>query len=857
MKVFLLSLLALILSGFQLFAQSRITGKILDSKTKESLIGATVLVKGTTIAASASLDGTFKLTIPAPGSGVLVFSYIGYVSKEVAVSESKNIGTILLESNSSALSEVVVTGDVAIDRKTPIAVSTINAQFIEEKLGSGDLPELLKGTPSVQVTAQGGGFGDSRINIRGFQSGSKNGNVALTINGIPVNDMENGSIFWSNWSGLTDVTQSMQIQRGLGASKIIVPSFGGTINITTRSTDVNKGGNIAQVLGSDGYTKTSASFSSGLDKNGWAVSFAGNRQQGNGNADGLQYLGYAYFFNLSKVISKTQSLSFNFMGATQTHGQRYQNSIDVYRNAPQGIRYNSNWGIKDGQIVNPSQNFFSKPLASLTHHWTLNETSDISTVVYATIGKGGGESLTGTPSRIGDQYSPYDFTAVEKQQASTPDNSASTYFKASHNDHYWYGARSTYSKTFANALSLSTGLDLRYYQGVHYTQIEDLLGASYYLDRFTGTATTASVGSTTGDINNPYHFAKVGDKVSFYNKDNVISGGAFLQTEYTKDNLNVFITLSGTGTGDKRIDYFNYLNSDPRQSSPYVRFFTYQAKGGANYNINSQNNVFANIGYITKPPYFDNVFLRFTNTINGGTVPEKLFSYELGYGFKSPVFNANVNVYRSTYSDRAFATSFLNNNVLYSANISGINELHQGVELDMRYRPLKGVTVGGMLSIGDWYYTQDTGPVSVFNDQQVLVSTVNSAHIKGIKVGDAAQTTAALSLDFDVLPSLKLGANYNYYANYTANFVASNLTSATVTSYTPYKMPAYQLLDLNGVFRFKFGNLDGSFIGTVHNVFNTAYFSDSLDPLAAGSAAGVTVYYGLGRTFTTGVKIKF
>src|ERR1700754_4505706 len=100
MRITLLFLLALLLSGAQLFAQSVITGKILDSKTKESLIGATVIVKGTTTAASASLDGTFKITIPAPGTGTLVFTYIGYVSKEIPVSESKKLGTILLDANS-------------------------------------------------------------------------------------------------------------------------------------------------------------------------------------------------------------------------------------------------------------------------------------------------------------------------------------------------------------------------------------------------------------------------------------------------------------------------------------------------------------------------------------------------------------------------------------------------------------------------------------------------------------------------------------------------------------------------------------------------------------------------------------
>lgn len=94
----------------------------------------------------------------------------------------------------------------------------------------------MKMTPGVYATKQGGGFGDSRINVRGFDQK----NVAVMINGIPVNDMENGWVYWSNWSGLSDATRTMQVQRGLGASKLAINSVGGTINIITKTTDAKK-----------------------------------------------------------------------------------------------------------------------------------------------------------------------------------------------------------------------------------------------------------------------------------------------------------------------------------------------------------------------------------------------------------------------------------------------------------------------------------------------------------------------------------------------------------------------------------------------------------------------------------------
>ena len=88
------------------------------------------------------------------------------------------------------IEQVVLTGvaDIAKDRKTPVAVSTIKEAQIIDKLGNQEFPEILNSTPSVYATKGGGGFGDSKLNIRGFAQE----NIAVMINGVPVNDMENG-----------------------------------------------------------------------------------------------------------------------------------------------------------------------------------------------------------------------------------------------------------------------------------------------------------------------------------------------------------------------------------------------------------------------------------------------------------------------------------------------------------------------------------------------------------------------------------------------------------------------------------------------------------------------------------------
>ena len=160
---------------------------------------------------------------------------------------------------SIGLKEVKVMASYGHDKGVePVVLSTISAKDIATKLSNQEFPEIMKSTPSIYATKQGGGFGDSRLMLRGF--GSEN--IAVLINGIPVNGMENGSVYWSNWSGLADVTNSIQVQRGIGLSKLGLFSVGGTVNIVTQSTEVNRQGSVYYGIGNDRYQKMGFNLSS-------------------------------------------------------------------------------------------------------------------------------------------------------------------------------------------------------------------------------------------------------------------------------------------------------------------------------------------------------------------------------------------------------------------------------------------------------------------------------------------------------------------------------------------------------------------------------------------------------------------
>ncbi len=832
------------------FAQTgSVKGVVLDD-TKEGLTGASVILKGTTKGTITDIYGAFQINgIPA-GTQNIVISFIGYSDEEIQINVSQDgvtdMGTITLASNAIGLNEVMVIASIGIDRKTPVAMSNIKAETIAAKIGSQEFPEILKSTPGVYATRAGGGFGDGRINIRGFESE----NVAVLINGVPVNDMENGRVFWSNWAGLTDATNSMQVQRGLGASKVAVPSIGGTINIISKASDREKGGSVFLGSGNDAYSKLGFSLSSGLNDNGWAFTVSGSKTQGDGYVDGTEFLGYSYFANIAKKINDQHEVTFTAVGAQQRHGQRQSQSLlSDYEESASGIKYNPDWGYKDGQVLHAEDNFYHKPQLSINHYWTISDKTDLSTAAYASFGTGGGGGTAGDFDKESwRKDGVIDFDAIVDQNSSNPTGESLAYLRASRNDHKWYGVLSSLNHKLNDEITLMGGVDLRYYRGDHFSEVTDLLGGEFAVDN--------------SNVNNPNAALRVGDKRQYHNVNEVLWEGLFAQMEYAKDKLSGFVTLNASNTSYNREDLFQYLDSDPLQKTEWINFFGFGIKGGANYNLTDNHNVFANVGYFEKAPFANAVFLDFDNLINEQAENQKVFSYELGYGYRTSKLSANVNLYRTEWKDRtlSFAVPYTlpsGADDFAFANVLGVGALHQGVEFDASYKYSSKLSLTGMLSLGDWTWKDNVEDAGVFFEQELVETT--DLFIAGLKVGDAAQTTAALGIDYQLMENLKIGADFNYYANYYADFNIDNRTSEGDQNNTAYEIPAYALFDINMSYSFDIAGLKSSLFGNIYNVGNVEYFSDARDggrTQTTSSSLGAG-YYGAGTTWNLALRVKF
>lgn len=825
---------------------------------------------------------------------------------------------------SKDIEEVILKGvtDIAKDRKTPVAVSTIKAAQILERQGNQELVEMLNTTPSVYATKGGGGFGDSQITMRGFESR----NIAVMVNGMPVNDMEGGTVYMSNWTGLSDVTSTLQVQRGLGSSKLAIASVGGTMNFLTRAADMKQGGTIRLGIGNNDFLKTSFAYNTGKSQNGWAASFLMARQAGATYIQNTDYESYTYFFALGYQPNKKHNIQFMMTSSPQWHDQRsYAPTINNYikynpdHDGSPYRPYNSDYGYytsPDGNRTNiaNAMNYYAKPVMMLNWDWTISDKSTLSTVAYMSNGRGGGARNLGKvgnksitdPSFI-DAEGHYNFNSIFAANAAvtpTVGVAGNTLVRTSSvNSHNWYGILMNFQHKINDNWNFSIGTDDRYYYGYHYQVLSNLYGASGYTDNTNKNLPTNNIVRNTYDYQkltwNPFGGANapMEDRVAFSNDGEVLWYSGFGQVEYSTEKLTAYVQGSVSNQGYQRIDDFVKPGTQ-QQGQPVDRktgfknLFGYNIKGGANYNIDANNNVFANIGYYSKQPLMNAVYPSNQQVVNPNLTNEKIFSVELGYGFKTANFNAKVNLYRTEWKDRWFRRGSVDfgNGIRGYSEISGITQLHQGVEAEATYRVNRFLELQGMFSWGDYQYKGNASGSNFQDDNTPIItdgSNTSTLYLDKVKVGGTnnsiPQTTASLGFTVTPVTDLRIYGNWQYTGRI---YSAMNVNDFLKPGNEALKLPDFNLFNVGASYKIKLKNQNQYFtLGVnVYNLFDTTYIQDgatnikttdlvnpSAKPGAAdygityeqagrvykGIADGNRVFFGFGRTWSTTLSFNF
>lgn len=907
-----------LLPFFVFSQQALVNVNVVDGSAKEPVPFATVIMEN--FKAIADEDGKVTFENVPYGNYVLVASMLDSVAVHVEVNQPVvNVEAVIKPP--IELEEVNVIGSFIRDeRRTPISVTKIDPTKIKEELGSRDIPMLLNATPGVYATEQGGGDGDARVSVRGFSQR----NVGVLIDGVPVNDMENGAVYWSNWFGLDAITGGIQVQRGLGATKIAMPSVGGTINIITQGLSNKKRLFAKQEYGAGNYLRTSLGYNSGLLKGGWGVTVAGSFKKSDGWIEGTPSMGAFYYAKVQKRINK-HLLSFSVFGAPQKHAQRAFNQRVQYwdyhdakklgaepvtqASYDNGYDFNEHWGyISDGyenrnvfkvkgkSIYAERTNYYLKNQLTLRDFWVVNEKLSISNTIYGSIGNGGGTKLLNYSSaaKDPDYHLDWDKIILNNQQIVIPFTGqvqttadpfyddellkSSNVMTASVNNHYWIGYLGQLDYEISDKWNFSGGLDYRFYRGEHYREITDLLGGDYYI--------------SYSNLNSDDPMKRVGDKFSAQPYEHHRYGyvqwaGAFAQAEFSNTRWSAFINATGNVNGYSGTDFFNKRVLDLGDTTLRIgaldtityngQQYTSSSEGleddktgykwipggtikiGANYIIDEYNNVFLNLGYLSRTPMYsnvvDNTYNRFFAEINN----EVIQAIEVGYNFRSKKLAFSVNGYLTNWKNKPFPNGLavpdpLDPLTTIRVNVQGMDAIHMGVEVDGIWKISNRVSLEGSFSYGDWKWNASKTVQIPGYDQTVTFDA------KGVHVGDAPQTMAFLAFRVEPIRNLYYKFQFQYFDRFYSEFNPFNLKGDNAGR-DSWKIPSYHLLNAFVGYKIVLKNNSAiSLNASVINLLNKKYISDAALSSIYGTGFDINsvgVMYGQGLKFNVSIGFEF
>ncbi len=917
MNKFLGKILVVALVITSVFAGT-VTGKVTDASSGNGLAGANVMVDGTSLGGAADANGMYHITNVPNGTVTIAVSMIGYekMSKAITVSGMVNVN-FALASSTLQMSALEVLASRA-GEKTPVAYTNISKEEMEVRLGSQDIPMVLNTTPSVYATQQGGGAGDARINVRGFNQR----NVAVMINGVPQNDMENGWVYWSNWDGVGDATSSIQMQRGLSAVNLATPSIGGTMNIITDPTALGAGGRFKQEVGAGGFKKTTLNYNTGLIADQYAFSGTIVRKTGDGIIDNTWTDAWAYYFGASYALDDKNRFELYAIGAPQRHGQNlYKQNIasydqdfakdvtgfdeDAYADGEKfenevGRTFNQNaapvnatytgeqyWYMygdrtterHDPNVINERENYFHKPLVNLNHYLTINDQMRLSSVLYWSGGSGGGTGTYGSVSRFpavdGNAWyasSPWtwDWNGEIAQNSDNVDtdwsaneNRSTGILRNSINRQWTLGAISKLNYDYSNEIKLQAGIDWRTAGIEHAREVRDLLGGDYYVDY---------VDENNGvDANDDNLGGKVylGDIIAYHNETTVDWFGLFGQGNYISGPLSAYGMLGWSTIKYSYQDHFTVEDAVIKADA----ISAIQFKGGAMYDLSDNLSVFANAGIVEKPPIMDNV-IDLDGYVATDPANEKFKSFETGLTITSGNVSVKANYYNTYWEDRNLTKSVTtgqgssgDTDIIY---LTGVNQIHTGLEMELAAQLNPKLQLDAAVSLGDWSFDGDANGTYTEFTGSGAVQTEYSYALDGLNVGDMPQTSYALGFTYLPFDGLRAQLMYNMYDNNYSDWSPDareyDGSDEDADRAQVWKAPGYSKMDLHLYYSLHTdaGGSDIQLFCHIFNLTDEVFVQDAVDNSqyngwggASHDADNAEVFLGLPRSFNAGMSINF
>ena len=690
---------------------------------------------------------------------------------------------------------------------------------------------VLNASRDAFLSASSFNFSVARYRIRGYEQE----NFSTYMNGVPMENLENGFSSWGLWSGLNDMTRSKEGTLGIKNTNFGFGELGGATNIDSRASKQRKQLSLSYATSNRTYNnRLILSYGSGFNSKGWAYAFSmGGRWAEKAYVPGTDYQSFSYFGAIEKKINSLHSIAFTAFGAPTRNGRStaaVQETFDITNTK----YYNPNWGYQAGKIRNSNEGYTNQPVAILTHDFKIDNVSNLLTAVSFSSGY---RNITGfnwynapDPRPIYYRYLPSYFYAdkdtvqgkkIEEMYRNNPEllqvqwdgmidanrsqnnsiiqdangiagntvtGKRAIYIVENRiQKNTQFNFNSTYNKTINDLSNLTAGLTIQKQKSSFYKELTDLLGGDYFLDinQFAERDFRDSTQAVQNDLNNPNRVIKVGDKYG-YNYDMHINKNSFwvqLSHKFTRFDVFVGGELSNTlfwRDGKYQVGLFK---DNSFGKSDINNFINYAIKGGITAKLNGRNYFFLNGYNATKAPNYYDVFMSLRTRNDQITNPpnEKISSIEAGYIYNSPVFKLRSNYYYTTFKDGIHNNLYFDD--VYAAfgnlSVSSINRVHYGTELSLEGKVYKGLSFTTVAAIGKNYYsTRQNSTFTVDNTAKIFPT--ETVFIKNYHLGGTPEQVYNAGFNYRSKKFWWVNLNVNNFRNAWENISPARRTSAAI-----------------------------------------------------------------------------
>ena len=499
------------------------------------------------------------------------------------------------------LDEVIIQ-DVRVSNKTPLTTSTVSREALDESRAAVSIPYQLETQTSVVASSENGTVGATSLRIRGVDASRIN----VNINGITLNDPESQSVFWANIPNLGGMAQSLQIQRGVGASTGGSPAFGAAINMQTLNAQNSPYGQADFGYGSWNTNQYSVSAGTGIMKSGLSFDFAYSGLTSDGFLRGGQTDQQSFFGGVSWYGKRTLIKLLTIIGRQNT-GITWDGADSATLDADPHYNSAGEYYV-DGNVMyypNATDNYWQRHYQLyvshlLTSRWSLNAALDY------THGYGYDEYY-----KVNKKFSSFNLPFAGRSDFITR--------KIMANDAYTANLSARYT---GDKSTLSVGYNALIFDGEHYGNVLWCRDTSAHFD-------TPFADWYSYDGHKIDNTAYVKGTYDFNDRLNAYADLQLRMVHYTLDGV--------TDDADTLADFANdYLFFNP--------------KAGVNYRINDHQRTYFVAGISNREPTRSDIK---DCHANGDTIKaETMLDLELGYQAVYSRWAFNANAYAMLYKNQ-------------------------------------------------------------------------------------------------------------------------------------------------------------------------------------------------------------